>query len=134
MEVSFFKTFRGLDPTKSKHISDVSCRASANRYRYQGVFPNQEITPKTGAYHSSEIPLLFATSDDTGKDTVQEAKLAKNMQHAWAEFAKDPENGLVKLGWPVYEQNGKSIADAEEHYSSKDNFRLVCRVDCDADG
>jgi hypothetical protein len=50
--------------------------------------------------------LIFGTTADTGPDTVTEAKLAKNIRHAWAEFSKDPENGLVKLGWPVYEQNG----------------------------
>ena len=80
-----------------------------SRYRYYGVFPNQEISPKAGAYHSSEIPLLFGTTEDTGKDTPSETKLARNMRHAWAEFAKDPVNGLVKLGWPVYNQNGELI-------------------------
>jgi cholinesterase len=79
------------------------------RYRYHGDFPNQEISPKAGAYHSSEIPLLFGTSADTGKDTPSEAQLAKNMRHAWAEFAKDPVSGLLKLGWPLYDQNGKLI-------------------------
>lgn len=73
------------------------------------MFPNQEISPKAGAYHSAEIPLLFGTSADTGADTVQEVKLSKNMRHAWAEFGKDPENGLVKLGWPVYDQKGEPI-------------------------
>jgi carboxylesterase type B len=37
------------------------------------------------------------------KDTPEEAKLSLNIRHAWAEFAKDPENGLKKLGWPVYD-------------------------------
>jgi cholinesterase len=77
------------------------------RYRYHGEFPNQEISPKAGAYHSSEIPLLFGTSADTGRDTPSEVLLAKNMRHAWAEFAKDPVNGLVKLGWPVYNQTSE---------------------------
>jgi cholinesterase len=76
------------------------------RYRYHGVFPNQILTAKSGAYHSSEIPLIFGTSTDTGADTPDEAKLAKAMQHAWATFAKDPDNGLSRLGWPVYQQKG----------------------------
>jgi cholinesterase len=79
------------------------------RYRYHGVFPNQVLTPKSGAYHSSEIPLIFGTSTDTGEDTAEEVKLAKNMQYAWATFAKDPDKGLSRLGWPVYQQNGMQI-------------------------
>jgi hypothetical protein len=28
--------------------------------------------------------------------------------HAWATFAKDPQKGLISLGWPVYDENSKS--------------------------
>lgn len=40
-------------------------------------------------------------------DVPEEAKLAKRMVHAWAEFAKDPQNGLNGLNWPQYNPNGK---------------------------
>jgi carboxylesterase type B len=36
-------------------------------------------------------------------DTAEQKTLAKTMMTAWASFAKDPENGLEKLGWPVYD-------------------------------
>jgi len=87
----------------------VTHGVKAWRYRYHGIYPNQEISPIAGAYHSAEIPLLFGTSSDTGPDTSVEAKMAKSMRHAWAEFAKDPVNGLTKLGWPTYEQSGKTL-------------------------
>jgi carboxylesterase type B len=86
-----------------------STLTSITRYRYHGVFPNQALYSKSGAYHGSEIPLIFGTSTDTGVDTPDETKLAKNIQHAWATFAKDPDRGLSRLGWPVYQQNGTWI-------------------------
>ena len=42
-------------------------------------------------------------------DTPDEAKLSRNMMHAWADFAKDPTNGLTQLGWPSYNPNGKLL-------------------------
>jgi hypothetical protein len=45
------------------------------------------------------------------KDTSEKAKLSKNWRHAWAEFAKDPENGLKKLGWPVYDPTRRRWSD-----------------------
>ena len=80
------------------------------RYRYMGVFDNVAVVPGMGAYHSSEIPIALGTNplrpNITG-DTMEEAELEKVIGHAWAEFAKDPEFGLSKLGWPVYGENGK---------------------------
>jgi hypothetical protein len=29
------------------------------------------------------------------------------MRDAWAGFAKDPEHGLEKLGWPLYDPTSK---------------------------
>jgi carboxylesterase type B len=65
------------------------------------------LSNRSGAYHSSEIPLIFGTSADTGPDSVDEVKLARNMRHAFAEFAKDPDHGLTKLGYPDYQQESK---------------------------
>jgi hypothetical protein len=65
------------------------------------------LSNRSGAYHSSEIPLLFGTSADTGPDTKDEAKLAKNMRRVFTEFAKDPDDGLFTLGYPEYAQDGE---------------------------
>jgi cholinesterase len=77
-----------------------------------GVWPNVALGPKTGAFHNAEIPMVFGTSETkvgTTKDTPEEAKLSKLMMHAWASFAKDPENGLSKLGWPIYDPTSTLI-------------------------
>jgi carboxylesterase type B len=79
------------------------------RYRYMGVWPNTALAPGMGAYHSSEIPMVFGATErkpNSTSDTPEQAKLSKNMMHAWAEFAKDPDNGLKNLGWPAYDPAG----------------------------
>lgn len=35
------------------------------------------------------------------------------MRNAWAEFARDPEDGLANLGWPKYDPDGKSCARSD---------------------
>jgi cholinesterase len=78
-------------------------------FRFDGVYDNQRITPQpglAGAYHSSDVPMTFGTTElrpGVAKDTPAQAALSKHWRHAWAEFARDPENGLKKLGWPVYD-------------------------------
>ncbi|TID21650.1 acetylcholinesterase precursor [Venturia nashicola] len=75
------------------------------RYRYHGDFNNTSLGPGTGAYHSSDIPAVFGTTElrpGIDKDSPEEAKMIKETMHAWASFAKDTANGLTSLGWPVY--------------------------------
>jgi cholinesterase len=79
------------------------------RYRWFGVFPNTNLTtyPDSGAYHTSEIPIVFNTPA-AGKgiviDTAQEQAVMNYTRGAWAAFAKDPINGLNSYqgGWPAY--------------------------------
>ena len=77
---------------------------SAWRYLYAGEWPNQDIG-YPGAYHLAEIPLVFGTTEYVShrQDTAEEIKLSSAMRKAWATFAKDPVNGLAKLGWPMYD-------------------------------
>ena len=79
------------------------------RYRYFGVFPNLDPLPWLGAYHASEIPLVFGTSALSGANTEAEIELSKYMQTAWAAFARDPEKGLENYGWPEYQVDGKTL-------------------------
>jgi cholinesterase len=80
------------------------------RYRYYGEWPNQAISPTAGAYHGSEVPIVFGTAEYlTGtKNTPDEVAVMKTIGHAWAEFAKDPVNGLQKLNWPVFDESSES--------------------------
>jgi cholinesterase len=80
------------------------------RYRFMGEYNNTALVPQMGAYHSADVPLVFGSAErkrGAKKDDPEQAKLVKLMMHAWAEFARDPDNGLVKLGWPVYKLSGK---------------------------
>jgi carboxylesterase type B len=69
-----------------------------------------------GAFHGSEIGMVFGSIEHqqvffgemiqekiSYPDTMEQKALTKTMMTAWASFAKDPENGLDKLGWPVYD-------------------------------
>jgi carboxylesterase type B len=35
--------------------------------------------------------------------------MVKALMHAWASFAKDPQNGLTGLGWPLYHTNNPMV-------------------------
>ncbi|KAH6842381.1 Alpha/Beta hydrolase protein [Chaetomium sp. MPI-CAGE-AT-0009] len=80
------------------------------RYRWHGVFPNTELSksPPSGAYHDSEVAVLFGTVDETVVgSTRQEEEVGRYMRGAWAAFAREPEvaGGKGKgegKGWPRY--------------------------------
>ncbi|KAF2663881.1 alpha/beta-hydrolase [Microthyrium microscopicum] len=81
------------------------------RYRWFGEWPNLEIYPQIGAYHSMDVPLVFGATERTSNvpDTPEEAAFVKNIMTAWATFAKDPEHGLEKLGWPIYDPKANTL-------------------------
>jgi carboxylesterase type B len=79
------------------------------RTRYFGEWPNLNPLPWLHAYHSSDIPMIFGTSDLRGPDTAAETAMSKVYQNAWAAFARDPENALDKLGWPRYDPEGQTL-------------------------
>jgi hypothetical protein len=93
-------------------------RARANagvkvwRYRYYGEWPNQRLSPRSGAFFGSEIPIVFGSAAyyTDIPDVPEEAKLSAVVRRAWTEFAKDPKNGLTRLGWPTYDESSKSSA------------------------
>jgi hypothetical protein len=51
------------------------------RYRYMPAWPNTDLGPETGAYHSSELPIVFGTTalraEGKVKDTPEEAKVVQ---------------------------------------------------------
>jgi carboxylesterase type B len=76
------------------------------RSRYFGEWPNLNPFPWLHAYHSSDIPMVFGTSDILGSDTTTEAATSKYMQNAWAAFARDPHGGL---SWPTYDPEADTL-------------------------
>lgn len=63
-----------------------------------------------GALHGQDVPLVFGGADGLGKV----------MQTAWANFAKDPERALDRLGWPRYNPNGNSSSFLVLCYGERD--------------
>ena len=67
------------------------------------MFPNTNLTsfPDSGAYHGSEIPIIFKTTP-AGKgianNTIEELEVMAFMRGAWASFAKNPASGLTSYG------------------------------------
>lgn len=70
------------------------------RYRWFGDFPNMKLAEGSrGAWHGSEIPVIFGTDLDiqsrVGRTAAQE-QITSYVRGAWAAFAKDPVDGLTK--------------------------------------
>lgn len=70
------------------------------RYRYFGEFANLRLTdsPDSGAWHGSEVPLIFNTDENLENivaRTQEETEIADYLRKAWVTFATDPENGLT---------------------------------------
>jgi hypothetical protein len=56
--------------------------------------------------------MIFGTTElkpRASKNTPEEDKLMKHMMTAVAQFTKDPEHGLRRLGYPLYEATGKTL-------------------------
>ncbi|KAK5994634.1 Cholinesterase [Cladobotryum mycophilum] len=70
------------------------------RYYFDAGFPNTDIFPGSGAYHSSEISLVFGTYPRNGS-TPYQVEVSRAMQKVWADFAKDPSRGP---GWAAVPQ------------------------------
>ena len=70
------------------------------RYQYQGNWTNISPLDWMGAYHSSELPMIFGTNGDfRGPSTQFEKDTSRKMQDLWLAFANDPAHGVEKLGW-----------------------------------
>jgi acetylcholinesterase len=65
------------------------------RYYFNASFSNTQVFPRLGAFHASEIPIVFHTYPDQNTTTQQHA-LSSFMQGAWARFARNPAAGP---GW-----------------------------------
>ncbi|KAK4444949.1 acetylcholinesterase [Podospora aff. communis PSN243] len=73
------------------------------RYLYAGNFSNIAPLPFLGAYHESELPLLFGTDEDfRGPSTPLEKATSYAMQDSWVAFARAGVKGMEEVGWPRY--------------------------------
>lgn len=94
-------------PTIQTSHDRYAANATTFRYLYAGNFSN--VSPKwwLGAYHSSDLPMVFGTYHIArGNGTAFQKAVSEKMQDYWVAFAEDPMNGLPRLGWEKYE-NGQ---------------------------
>ncbi|KAJ7448494.1 Alpha/Beta hydrolase protein [Mycena latifolia] len=79
------------------------------RFRYDGDFANISPPEFPGAYHASELPLIFGTAGEFhGASTAYEDEVSAKMQDLWLAFARDPEQGLQSAGWDTFAA-GKAV-------------------------
>lgn len=81
------------------------------QYRYFGDWLNTRLYPTSGAYHGTEMQMLFGNSEEVSgiAPTVEQEQLTKVMQRAWVAFANDPVHGLERFGWPRYAPGEKTL-------------------------
>lgn len=101
------------------------------RYRYDGNFNDLSPADYPGAYHASELPLIFGTYGQYhGPSSAYEDAVSSKMQDLWLDFARDPRAGLSKAGWSSY-GDGKAvlIGDATTPVQETDISEVdtVCR-------
>lgn len=86
--------------TESARLRQQTDRATY-RYVYAGNWTNLSPAPWLGAFHSSELPMLFGTHlNFRGESTELEYETSHAMQDAWAAFARDGARGLEEMGCP----------------------------------
>ncbi|KAL4961647.1 Alpha/Beta hydrolase protein [Aspergillus stella-maris] len=80
------------------------------RYRYFGVFPNLDPFSWLGTWHSAILPTLFNTADKYGiPNTPAQDEAASFLQSILINFARDPDYGLAKMGFPQYDPESRSL-------------------------
>ncbi|KAJ7509590.1 Carboxylesterase [Mycena galericulata] len=91
--------FRCPDELWSAAVTSVG-NSNVFRYSYGAVFADLQKFPGAGAWHSSEIGILFGTFNRTTA-TPAEATWSRTFQTAIANFIKDPTTSPA-LHWPKY--------------------------------
>jgi cholinesterase len=95
-------------PSNLEAADRASVNTSVWRFQYNADWDNTRLYPTSGAYHGSELNMIYGASVDvTGlSESSPQLQLQANMQKAWAAFITDPEDGLTNLGWPKYDPQG----------------------------
>jgi carboxylesterase type B len=99
------------------HSYEARQRIAANVptwvYRYFGDWNNTRLYPTSGAYHGTELHMIFGGSQDVSGLPASQAQkdTSKLFRRAIAAFAEDPREGLTKLGWPQFNPGMESWAE-----------------------
>lgn len=130
--VPFTPSGPGADALFNSTMSTIACPVAEEaknrvlaglttyRYEYAGNFSNISPLPWFGAYHSSELPLLFGTHSQYGSPSTEfEWDVSYAMQALWLSFVEDPARGPVRLAnphkseaffeWPAFETGSEDL-------------------------
>lgn len=96
-----------LDMFQCPAVLSTNLRSAFNlttyRYLYSGNFSNVSTLPWLGAYHGSDVPMLFGTHQDhangQGPSTELEYETSEKMRDFLMAFMRDPHVGLEAEGW-----------------------------------
>ena len=113
-----FLHFR-LIPPNLIHITNrnrYSAGVPTFRYLYDGNFSDISPAPWQGAFHGSELPLIFGTYgvNDTLPPTAFEIAVSHRLQDLWLAFATDRVAGLQNMSWPEFKPNGMALHFAND--------------------
>lgn len=117
---NYYTLFLFLCPTVKTIQNRYTAGASTHQYLYGGNFSN--ISPQwwEGAYHASEVPLVFGTSGIArGASTQFELDVSTKMQEYWLAFVEDPVNGLSSTSWDAYKPDGNGVLFGWENVVSQ---------------
>ncbi len=81
-------------------------------YRYMADWENTRLYEGSGAWHTTELYMIFGTSEKVTGIAPSEGQqtMSRLFQRAWAVFADDPVGGLSKvLGWPEFRPETDSL-------------------------
>jgi carboxylesterase type B len=93
------------------------------RYVYSGNWTNIAPQGWLGAYHSSELPMLFGTYNNfRGVGPALETETSVAMQDAWVAFTRDGMQGIESTGWLEYEKLGEqAVRNFGDGVAAKDS-------------
>lgn len=141
---SFWESFNLMVftcPSANRANISISFGIPTWRYRYFGNFPDHQLQfdPDSGAYHGSELGVLFGTFLQRLKGgppvTNAEIAIGKYLRGAWGAFAKNPRRGLDEYeeGWPQWEPGKETLIRLGYENRAGTNVALPALYDtCDS--
>ncbi|KAJ9360092.1 hypothetical protein DTO027B9_1644 [Paecilomyces variotii] len=99
-------------PTMEEATNHIRAGVPTWRFRYFADWDNTRLYyPTSGAYHGVDMNMIFGNSADfTGiPESKPQTQLKRVMQRAWAAFVADPQKGLERLGWPVFNPSANTL-------------------------
>jgi len=107
MEYFFCTAYRAAQARITAGTSGEMGMGRAYRYLYTGNFSNISPRPWMGAWHGSELPLVFGTHGlYRGKSTELEEETSRVMQDVWVEFVATGGKVPSVRGWDELGREG----------------------------